>query len=165
MVKTAMYKIFIMRHGEAEAMKADDFNRCLTENGFNEADEMAANLSLWTPSIDALVVSPYLRAQQTAQQIKRRHTEIKFEETSADFTPESCAQFAADYLLALVHMHPECKTWLVISHMPLVSYLVDQLCCGKMPIFNTAAIAEIHLDEGRLSGSLVGISSPKTSLS
>jgi len=44
-------------------------------------------------------------------------------------------------------MHPQCNTWLVVAHMPIVSYLVDQLSPGHMPIFNTGAVAVIEYDE------------------
>lgn len=156
-----MNRIFIMRHGQAEPMKADDVSRQLTLLGKKEADDMAVKLSLWIPQLDALLVSPYLRAQQTAAQIKRRHPKIEFEQTCADFTPDASPQTAADYLLALMALNPNLDTWLIVSHMPMVSYLVDQLCPGKMPIFNTAAIAEIEFDLATQAGRLVAISSPQ----
>jgi phosphohistidine phosphatase len=45
---------------------------------------------------------------------------------------------------------------LVISHLPLVGYLVSELCPGETPpMFTTSAIANVTLDETG-KGSLTG---------
>ena len=57
-------------------------------------------------------------------------------------------------------MHPQCNTWLVVAHMPIVSYIVDQLSPGNMPIFNTAAVAVIQYDETSQRSEYVNINAP-----
>lgn len=52
-----------MRHGEATPMQADDAARQLTQKGHIEAEKMGLWLAKnYAP--DALLVSPYIRAQQ-----------------------------------------------------------------------------------------------------
>ncbi|WP_440055213.1 phosphohistidine phosphatase SixA [Pseudoalteromonas sp. T1lg65] len=140
-----MKTILIMRHGEAQPMQADDSSRVLTERGVRQANEMANRIKQHL-AIDAVLVSPYVRAQQTAEcmlAVQAPH----YVETCKDIVPSGSAGFAIDYLETLLDLHPEYNTWLLVAHMPIVSYLVEQLCADKLPIFCTAAVAEIHFDE------------------
>ena len=41
-----------------------------------------------------------------------------------------------------------------------VSYLVDQLCPGNMPIFNTGAVAVIHYNENTNRSEYININAP-----
>ncbi|ALQ07633.1 MULTISPECIES: phosphohistidine phosphatase SixA [Pseudoalteromonas] len=153
-----MKTILIMRHGEATPMQADDAARNLTQTGHTEAEKMGLWLAKHYPP-DALLVSPYIRAQQTAENVAK-NAEFKFSETCSDIVPEGKPQIAADYLETLIAAHPQCNTWLVVAHMPIVSYLVDQLCPGNMPIFNTGAIAVISYDERTQRSQYMSINAP-----
>jgi phosphohistidine phosphatase len=153
-----MKTILIMRHGEAIPMHSDDVSRNLTPMGHQQVEKMG----LWLQKKHAptgLLVSPYVRAQQTAEGVKKNNTFL-FEETCQDIIPEGNPQVAADYLETLIALHPECDTWLVVAHMPMVSYLVDQLCAGHMPIFNTGAVAQISYDETRHKSDYITINAP-----
>lgn len=149
-----------MRHGEAVPMQADDASRALTERGQQQAHEMG----LWLKahfSPEAVIVSPYLRAQQTANQVIACN-QVKYNETCKDFIPSGDASFAIDYLETLISMHPEINTWLVVAHMPIVSYLVDQLSPGDMPIFATAGVAVLQYDDVTRKSSFDRMVSPST---
>ena len=61
-------KVWILRHGEAQAHARTDAERNLTEQGRAEALRSAAHL-IGQP-IDAIFASPYVRAQQTAQLVR-----------------------------------------------------------------------------------------------
>jgi phosphohistidine phosphatase len=153
-----MKTILIMRHGEAMPMQADDAARQLTQEGHAEVDKMGLWLAKsYAP--DAVLVSPYIRAQQTAQAVAK-YNEFKYSETTTDITPEGKPQVAADYIETLMAAHSDCNTWLVVAHMPIVSYLVDQLCPGKLPIFNTAAVAVIQYNEQTQRSEYISIKSP-----
>ncbi|MCF7516923.1 phosphohistidine phosphatase SixA [Pseudoalteromonas sp. L21] len=153
-----MKTILIMRHGEATPMQADDAARQLTNTGRQEASKMGQWLAInYKP--DALLVSPYIRAQQTAKAATQNNP-LQFSETCNDIIPDGTPQVAADYLETLIAMHPECSTWLVVAHMPIVSYLVDQLSPGNMPIFNTGAIAVIEYDDTKQRSHYLSIHSP-----
>ncbi|MGX1112141.1 phosphohistidine phosphatase [Pseudoalteromonas sp. MBR-15] len=153
-----MKTILIMRHGEATPMQADDAARQLTPTGQQEASRMGKWLAChYKP--DALLVSPYLRAQQTAENATH-NIPLLYKETCRDITPDGVPQVATDYLETLIAMHPQCNTWLVVAHMPIVSYLVDQLSPGNMPIFNTGAVAVIEYDETKQRSHYLSIHSP-----
>lgn len=147
-----------MRHGEAEPMQADDAARALTERGISQANEMA----LWLKAHfqpQAILVSPYLRAQQTAEQV-RKHNQLHYFEVCKDIVPSGDARFAIDYLETLMSLNPELDTWLMVAHMPIVSYLVDQLSPGDMPIFSTAGVAVIQYNEQSRKSALLKVVSP-----
>ena len=148
-----------MRHGEATPMQADDAARNLTQIGHAEAQKMGVWLSK-NYSPDALLVSPYIRAQQTSQGVAKSNI-FKFSETTSDIVPEGKPQVATDYLEMLIATHPECNCWLVVAHMPIVSYLVDQLSPGNMPIFNTGAVAVINYDEQTQRSQYMSINAPE----
>ena len=140
-----MKKIFIMRHGEATAMQADDAARPLTEQGRIQVRTMAKKLKL-TSSEKGLLVSPYTRTKQTAELLTQEHR-FDFFETFDGLIPSGDPESAIDYVQALISLHPKIDTWFIIAHMPIVSYLVDQLSPGDIPIFNTAAVALVEYEE------------------
>ncbi|MCG9760500.1 MULTISPECIES: phosphohistidine phosphatase SixA [Pseudoalteromonas] len=140
-----MKTILIMRHGEAEPMQADDASRNLTELGLQQAKDMGQWLKQYF-EIDAALISPFTRAQQTAEQVLAVQAP-QLVETCADIVPSGSAHTAIDYLETLISLHPEHQTWILVAHMPVVSYLVDRLCPDTMPIFSTAAVAIIEYNE------------------
>ncbi len=63
-------KIFIMRHGEAEHYAQSDAERALTERGRSASAAVAkACVEQGYQLFDKVIVSPYLRAQQTWQEV------------------------------------------------------------------------------------------------
>ncbi|WP_404390663.1 phosphohistidine phosphatase SixA [Pseudoalteromonas phenolica] len=153
-----MKTILIMRHGEAVPMQADDAARELTPRGISQANEMA----LWLKAHfqpQAILVSPFIRAQQTAEQVKK-HNQVSYFEVCNDIVPSGDARFAIDYLETLMSLNPELDTWLLVAHMPIVSYLVDQLSSGDMPIFSTAGVAVIQYDEKTSKADFLNVVSP-----
>lgn len=155
-----MKKILIMRHGQAEAIAANDEQRKLTTEGCNEVEVMAKQLAA-SMRIDALVMSPYIRAQQTAAIVANAQTHLSVRETYRDFIPSGDPINAAELLKALIATHEQCSTWLVVAHMPIVSYLVDQFCPTSMPVFCTAEVCEIDYDEMTGKADLVAMYHPE----
>ncbi|MCG7533862.1 phosphohistidine phosphatase SixA [Pseudoalteromonas sp. OOF1S-7] len=153
-----MKTILIMRHGEAGPMQANDAARALTSRGHTQAVEMGQWLAEHYPP-QAVLVSPYIRAQQTAQAVLQNNS-VLFEQTCQDIVPSGNAAVAVDYLETLISMHDTLDTWLVVAHMPIVSYLVDQLVPGEMPIFATASVAVIQYDPKTLKSDLVQLAKP-----
>ena len=58
-----------MRHGQAEAYASSDEARCLTSRGQAEALAAGRTLAALDVVFDAVWVSPFQRAQQTADQV------------------------------------------------------------------------------------------------
>ncbi len=151
-------QILIMRHGQAHPYGESDGQRPLTEQGKLEAALMAKWMQKSQVDFDQILVSPFLRAQQTAQEIaKYSDAPLK----TIDFiTPEGSARQVHDYIDGVCSVE-RLETLLIVSHMPLVSYLVAELSAEKeAPIFQTAAIAQIDYDIKRMKGHLTRLISP-----
>ena len=157
-------RIFIMRHGQASALPAVDAERPLTAHGVDEVNTMAQWLKSLPFEFDKIYVSPFKRAQQTASTVahllnKERSTTLNF------ITPSGSAHQLHDFLdgehdKESIDEQTEQRV-LIVSHMPLVSYLVAELTSEhNAPVFQTAAIAEINYDEKGMTGHLQQMMSP-----
>ncbi len=138
-------QVFIMRHGDAALDAASDSVRPLTQCGCDESRLMANWLQNQKVSIERVLVSPYLRARQTLETVRGVLTLPATEEVLSELTPGGDIDLVGDYLVALAAEGVE--SVLVISHLPLVGYLVAELCPGETaPMFTTSAIACVTLD-------------------
>ncbi|QCR35438.1 phosphohistidine phosphatase SixA [Nissabacter sp. SGAir0207] len=138
-------QVLIMRHGEAALEAASDAVRPLTPCGREESQQMAAWLNAKPLNIDRVLVSPYLRAEQTLATVRGTLTLPEDEDVLSELTPGGDAGLVACYLEALAK--EGVSTVLVVSHLPLVGYLVAELCPGECPpMFATSAIASVTLD-------------------
>jgi len=160
-----------MRHGEAANIAGDDSMRPLTEQGLLEAKMMGQWLLQQKTKLLHAFVSPYLRAQQTCDNVSslviKANSFVNHPETVNFITPSGNAQQVHDFLDGLLSQCNEAdyddknSAILFVSHMPFVSYFVAQLTDkSQMPIFPTAAIAIIDYDTKRMQGQLVDIISP-----
>ena len=148
-------KLWILRHGEAQAHARTDAERNLTEQGRGEALRSAAHL-IGQP-VSAIIASPYVRAQQTAQLVRDA---LGFEpqiRTVPWLTPDS------NPLHVLEKLDTDDNV-LLVSHQPLVGSLISLLLQGHLrqpqPMF-TASLAELEGDFP-LAGlmSLVSVKNP-----
>src|SRR5262245_54806025 len=62
-------KLYLIRHAEAESAAATDADRELTEKGREEARRLAKACQRLGLRFDAVVASPLVRAQQTAEEL------------------------------------------------------------------------------------------------
>ena len=153
--------IFVMRHGQAQNIAASDATRALTSNGINETVKSGQWLLKNYVKLDCIFVSPYLRAQQTADVIIEQLNSKIIRKTLSFITPEDSAKEVHDYLDAILSVEKH-ESILLVSHMPLVSYLVAELTYDNtMPLFQTAAIAKIDYDTDKMKGELVTMFSPE----
>ncbi|MBW5406214.1 phosphohistidine phosphatase SixA [Morganella morganii] len=142
-------QVFIMRHGDAALQAASDSVRPLTEKGITDSRCMAKWLAGLHFQTDTILVSPYLRAEQTLTEIRDEMSLPVQEEVMPGLTPSGNAENVADYLRFLAEEGR--KGVLVVSHLPLVGYLVAALCPQETaPMFATSSVACIELDnDGR----------------
>lgn len=132
--------IRIMRHGDAPTI---DGERQLSARGYAEVEAMGVWLAKQEP-IEQILVSPLLRAQQTYQTLAPY---LNYEYTLLNETllkPEADPSIASSYFESL-----EVKSVLLISHMPLVSNLLNQWLPNDHRYFPTAAIADIQKLSGK----------------
>ncbi|MBF1996449.1 phosphohistidine phosphatase SixA [Serratia symbiotica] len=136
-------QVFIMRHGEAVLDAASDALRPLTLCGRDESRLMAAWLNTKSVDIERVLVSPYLRAKQTLAMVREAMT-LPEEEVLPELTPSGNTKHVGGYLQALAMQGVKCV--LIVSHLPLVGYLVAELCPGESPpMFVTSSIANVEL--------------------
>jgi len=159
-------QLFIMRHGEAQNFigqgTLDDSQRALTSAGKKEAQTMADWFEQNQISPKQVFVSPYVRAQQTCGIVTATMQTLI---TTLDFiTPSGNAKQVHDYFDGVCSdsaLDLAQQNLLIVSHMPLVSYLVAELTQSEnAPIFATAGIAQINYDVKTMKGELVAMISP-----
>ena len=124
-------QVFIMRHGDAALEAASDAVRPLTLCGCDESRQMASWLNSKMPEIDKVLVSPYLRAGQTLATVREALKLPEGQEVLPELTPGGDPGMVACHLQALAIQGVHAV--LVISHLPLVGYLVSELCPHEAP--------------------------------
>lgn len=135
-------KLWVLRHGEAEPRANSDAERRLTTHGREQVLCSAAHL-LGEP-LQAIIASPYVRAQQTAALV---HGALGFVEpvrTVLWLTPDTDPQQVIAELDRLGLEHA-----LLVSHQPLVGALVGLLEQGHSQTpaaMSTATLAELEGD-------------------
>lgn len=133
-------KLWLLRHGEAEPKARTDAERNLNDAGKLEVRESAAQLR--GRHLQAILVSPYNRAQQTAEIVRQVLGFSGAVETVPWLTPESDP---GDALLYLGRRSEE--EILLVTHQPLVGALGDLLINGRrdtpLPMA-TASLAELE---------------------
>lgn len=154
--------IWIMRHGEAGFNAPSDSERCLTDNGIKNTTSQGKWLGEYLTTkqihLDKIIVSPYLRAQQTLENVIIGMQAVNFSpnfthliETWDEITPDGNPYTVEDYLHFL--REEGAKNILLISHLPLVFDLAQRLAHNLSHLqFPTSTIAEIDLTKvpGRL---------------
>ncbi|CAH6659743.1 phosphohistidine phosphatase SixA [Pseudocitrobacter vendiensis] len=138
-------QVFIMRHGDAALEAASDSVRPLTGCGCDESRQMATWLKGQKVDIERVLVSPFLRAEQTLDVVGECMYLPEDVEVLPELTPCGDIGLVGAYLQALAN--EGIASVLVISHLPLVGYLVSELCPGETPpMFTTSAIACVTLE-------------------
>jgi phosphohistidine phosphatase len=116
--------LWLLRHGEAEPRARSDAERALTERGRKEVRKSAEHLR--GRELAYILVSPYLRAQQTAELV-REALGLALPLTTVDWaTPDDSPRMAANRF----EQYPgEC---LLVSHNPLLGSLSGLLLHGHL---------------------------------
>ncbi|MFT5313006.1 MAG: phosphohistidine phosphatase [Paraglaciecola sp.] len=148
-------QIIIMRHGDAEPMQVNDSERNLTSLGEKQAQHTGRWLNKYyhaNKGIEFALVSPYQRAQQSYNQLASQVNVVR-KELCDDIVPEGCSRLVHDYIDYLIAQHHVERNLLLVSHMPFVSYLFDELCgVNKSLLFATSSCAIIDYVPEKLSG-------------
>ncbi|WP_411991628.1 phosphohistidine phosphatase SixA [Agarivorans sp. DSG3-1] len=152
-------QVFIMRHGEAEMFAASDSERALNQSGLNEVGKMGGYLASKLKQLDYVLVSPYLRAQQTWQRLAKSLPEAAQVIELKELTP-SGDEMAVVALINELALESPNGSLLVVSHLPLVGFIVEGLVADAgAPLFSTAAVAEVNVAE---ENSFISLQHPVT---
>lgn len=136
-----MISVFVLRHGEAEMASSNDFDRQLTARGQAQVRESSCCL----PDIDLMVVSPYVRAQESALVVQSVMAEqgrrIGSVHNSETLVPDGNVE---DVLGWLEDIHA--SSVLLVSHNPLVTHL-SQVLTGDLGLhYGTGSLYELRGD-------------------
>lgn len=150
-------KLLIMRHGEAESLQVYDEDRCLTEKGIEQASQTAEWLKEQYGSVDFAMVSPFKRTLQTFFTVKDT-VSIGRDVLLPDLIPSGNSDIVHDYIDFELAQEPKIKTVLIVSHMPIVSYLVDALTgVEKSILFPTAGVVTLNYKTSISRGEFLGL--------
>jgi len=151
--------IYIMRHGQAEMMASCDSERALTDNGTEQSKKMARYLAdKKKVEFDAALVSPYLRAQQTFAAISPFFSKRSNVQRFNALTPSGSVNKSVNEIMAL--QAAGVQTLLIISHLPLVGYIVAALDpTAGAASFTTSAVAHVEFDDQGF-GKLLSMTAP-----
>lgn len=138
-----------MRHGEAEPASSHDSQRQLTPQGQHDVTQMALWLRHHYAAFDWVWASPYLRARETAELMLAKQAPFSQFEIMSSLVPEGDAAMFQAYLDIRLAEKPDARV-LLVSHMPIVSFLVERFTqIGQTPIFSTAQLACINYQPGK----------------
>ncbi|MDD1792412.1 phosphohistidine phosphatase SixA [Enterovibrio makurazakiensis] len=155
-------QIYIMRHGEALTFAASDEERPLNDRGEQQSVEMARWLSQQLPdgNLDLVLVSPYLRAQQTWAACQTVMPTAKKVLTDEGITPYGDSEHVASYLRALIAVEKPSSV-LLVSHLPLVGYLTAEFDAdNQAPMFPTSSVSCIEFDPISEKSEVLWLKSP-----
>lgn len=145
-------QLFLMRHGEAGFQAQSDRERTLTETGRYHTRLMSNWLAKTVSDFDLVLVSPYLRAQQTWQEVSSHFPEPRKWLVLDELVPSGEPTLAADLVLAYAEQY-KAERVLVIAHMPILGYMVSEIVAGvEPPLFATSGITLIdkHAEQASL---------------
>ncbi len=141
-------KVFIMRHGEAEMFASSDSERELTQRGIDQSLLVAkACAKQGHQTFDLVLVSPYIRAQQTWKAISQVFAVKDGRvEKCDDITPYGDSEDVYDYVCALAETQ-SLESILLVSHLPLVGYLTSEFVTDMPPpMFPTSGLVCADFD-------------------
>lgn len=136
-------KLFVLRHGQAATQAGSDFERPLTNHGRAQVAIQAEKFATAWTDLEAIYVSPLVRAQQTANTVGQTLSLPAAAFTTVDWLrPETSLTVVYEHLLQAN------GDVLLISHQPLVSTLSADLA-GRSPwqlAMDTASVAVLEGD-------------------
>ena len=132
-------KIILMRHGQAEDETRPDSARKLTDLGYDQAKKTAEYVSgHYQP--DFLLVSPYIRAQQTLAELQSLIPHVPAH-IQQNITPSDDARQA---LADIAHIEVECLV--VVCHMSIIAHIAALLTDDYPESFALAEARVFEMD-------------------
>ena len=143
--------LWIMRHGLAESEFESDFTRPLSVVGKRQAQDTISQLVAGSNDLPTdMLASPLARTQSTAKVAHELLGLNKPFKTEKLLVHSADHKLLGDFLLASGY-----KNLIVVSHMPIVAYLVQYLVPQSDLLgFQTAQIAHIEFSKPGEQGQL-----------
>lgn len=142
-------ELFLLRHGHAEAEAPKDRLRELSARGRIEVQSSIRQHRESVQQVQRIVVSPYLRAQQTAQVVLDElgaHGGGIIKVDSKLFVPSGSVSLAINFLHDT--FAEGVTSLMVVGHQPLLGILLDELCGAEPGKYRmgTASLAALDLE-------------------
>lgn len=123
--------VYILRHAEAEDLSPSglDADRALTDAAMKRMKAVARAIARMEPAFDAILISPLLRARQTAEPVAaacRFKAELQVTES---LLPGSDPSSVLEELAA-----SEWKSVLLVGHEPHMGHLFGRLVSGRRDV-------------------------------
>lgn len=142
-------KLYIVRHAiaeEAEESKADS-QRQLTETGRKKMVRIARGLKQLEPRLDQILTSPYLRAMQTAEILRKIYKlDLVQLAESANLAPLG----SVDQLIAEIQeKYSGAKRIALVGHEPSLMQLISVLTTGEARLavnFKKGGVCRLSVD-------------------
>ena len=133
-------QLWIMRHGDAAWVAGKDAERPLTDAGRHQVRTVAEQLKSQLKGTCDVWISPYLRAQQSAQELlDAAQIEPANTQTEPMITPSGDPVMVASLIEA-----SDFENLIIVAHMPLVARLTSYLTRNdSVEGFYTAQIAQL----------------------
>jgi phosphohistidine phosphatase len=131
--------LYFVRHGEAGHHYDTDFERELTNDGKHESSNVGKFCAEMNIHFSHALVSPLIRAKQTAHAVLKKLPEVSLVETD-HLTPESDPK----NLIELLRSYSNDSRILLVTHEPFVSTCISSLISGTESahvVMKTATIA------------------------
>jgi phosphohistidine phosphatase len=142
-------KLIIMRHGEAERFRVQDKTRSLTSLGERQSCAAGKWINDYLgagSSVDIALVSSYARAQQTYRQLSEQIV-VSQKQVCEDVIPEGDPKIVHDFIKVLFDDKSSPGVILIVSHMPFVSYLLEEVHVSKQSLlFDTSSVVIVDYD-------------------
>ena len=127
-----MKQLFLMRHGDAELFAVSDAQRALSSRGHLEISSIFNQVATHLKGLNEVWVSPYIRAQQTWQQVEQAITDtLEFPALKVLTQPAIEPSGNVVEVLALLGQalnNPNIHKLLLVTHQPFVGELLERLC-------------------------------------
>lgn len=139
-------ELFVLRHGDAGLHASQDQLRELTAHGKQQVESAIRTNKEQLAGVQNLLVSPYLRAQQTAKIVADELGPLP-SQNSELLVPGAYPSLLIQHLHELFHQE-SLTSLLLVSHQPLVSALIGDLCVTDPShcSMSTASLAAIDFD-------------------
>lgn len=138
-------ELFLLRHGNAESSAPKDSERPLSAAGREELRNVLSSCREDLKKVEYVLVSPYVRAQQTCEIAREYLPQISDgQQSTVDFLKPAGSPQAVFNWAAIAN----CKSVLLVTHQPLVGTLLDELCGFEPGLYRmgTAALAAVNAD-------------------
>jgi phosphohistidine phosphatase len=144
--------LILWRHADAEP-GSDDASRPLTRKGLKQAERVAAWLKQHLPHDARVIVSPALRAQETARALSRDYETVA--QLGTDATPAE--------ILTVAGWPKRNETVVIVGHQPSLGATAALVLTGGVAPWRVkkGAVWWISIERGDAMPSLVAVTGPE----